>query len=106
MIEKKSKNHLTKCVKLYTQNFDAKLNKGQRSVTAVVGPFGHTPAWFLVCNKVVASMCLSLVWAPVLHTEAHQHHLEKGMIDELLRHSAKCPLSERIAQAKTPDIQR
>lgn len=39
-------------------------------------------------------MCLSLVWAPVLHTEGYQHSLEGWMIDELLRHPPEHALSE------------
>lgn len=39
-------------------------------------------------------MCLNLVWAPVLHTEAYRHRLEAGMIDEALRHSPERAPSE------------
>lgn len=40
------------------------------------------------------TMCLNLVWAPVLHTEAYRHRLEWWMIDELLRHSPEHALSQ------------
>ncbi len=42
----------------------------------------------------VASLCLNLVWASVLHTEAYRHRLEVGMIDEALRHSPEHAPSE------------
>lgn len=43
--------------------------------------------WWLQCVS-------NLVCAPVLHTEAYRHHLETGMIDELLRHSPERAPSE------------
>lgn len=47
-------------------------------------------------------MCLNLVWAPVLHTEAYRHRLEAGMIDEGLRHSRERAPSEPSPCALVP----
>lgn len=64
--------------------------------------FGHTPSHtvtrFLVFSEV-ASASLSIVWAPVLHTEAYRHRLEAAMIDEVLRHSPERAPSKQSACA-------
>lgn len=54
----------------------------------------HTRWRFFLVFSEEASMCLNLVWASVLHTEAYRHCLEAWMIDELLRHSPERAPSE------------
>lgn len=61
----------------------------------VISDILHHTQWRSLVSSMVAEMSLNLVWAPVFHTEGYQHHLEVGMIDEVLRHSPERAPSEQ-----------